>query len=176
MVASSVAGALLGTVLGRAGTIWTIDQRVVLAMVLALLGAVVGIHEFVSGRIAPLQCSRETPQAWLSRGPIRWALWNGAALGSGATTRIGFWLWYAVPLGALLSGSAEVGALIYGTYALVRGLAPVGCLLLLRRLHRLGLADGDSLATWLLLRRPAARAISGAALASVAIAAAILVG
>jgi hypothetical protein len=47
-------------------------------------------------------------------------------LGFGATSRIGFWLWYAIPLGAFLVGDPVAGAAIYGTYGLVRALgAPV---------------------------------------------------
>lgn len=59
----------------------------------------------------------------MHKGPLRWATRNGLALGFGATSRIGFLLWYVVPLGALLSGSPAFGAAIYGTYGLVRGVA-----------------------------------------------------
>jgi hypothetical protein len=57
---------------------------------------------------------------------LRWAIRNGLALGFGATSRIGFRLWYVVPLGAFLIGDPGAGSTIYGTYALVRALgAPV---------------------------------------------------
>jgi hypothetical protein len=54
-------------------------------------------------------------------------------LGFGATSRIGFSLWYAVPVGALLLGSPVLGAAAYGAYGLVRGLAaPVILLVIIR--------------------------------------------
>jgi hypothetical protein len=50
-------------------------------------------------------------------------------------TRIGFLIWYAVPLAALLTGSVVLGALVFGFYGLVRGAAPIAVLgqLMLRR-------------------------------------------
>ena len=70
-----------------------------------------------------MQCNRETPQRWLDKGPLLWAIINGLALGCGVTTRIGFWLWYAVPLGAFLVGRPELGAVIYRAYGIIRGMA-----------------------------------------------------
>jgi hypothetical protein len=55
-------------------------------------------------------------------------------LGFGATSRIGFWLWYAVPLGAFLIGEPVAGAIIYGTYGLVRALGAVVIILGMIRL------------------------------------------
>src|SRR3712207_8459275 len=40
-------------------------------------------------------------------------------------SRIGFWLWYAIPLGAFLVGDPWLGAVVYGTYGFVRGLGAV---------------------------------------------------
>lgn len=71
-----------------------------------------------------IQCDRETPQAWIHSGPIKWAVYNGVVLGNGATSRIGFWLWYLVPGAALLAGSPLRGAIVYGAYGLARGLWP----------------------------------------------------
>lgn len=68
----------------------------------------------------PLQCDRETPKEWVWRGPVVWPLLNGAALGFGATTRLGFWLWYAIPGGAFLMGDPTVGAAIWGAYGFTR--------------------------------------------------------
>ena len=66
------------------------------------------------------QWNHETPQSWLSAKPRFAAAMNGAAMGAAFTSRIGFWLWYVVPVAALLSGSVAMGAAIYGTYAVSR--------------------------------------------------------
>src|SRR4051794_29947450 len=52
---------------------------------------------------------------------LRWAVLNGAALGFGATTRVGFWLWYAIAIGSFASGNPAIGAAAYGAYGLARG-------------------------------------------------------
>ena len=65
----------------------------------------------------------------MQNGPLWWAIRNGVTLGFGATSRIGFLLWYVVPIGALLFGSPALGAAIYGTYELVRGAAAPAILL-----------------------------------------------
>lgn len=62
----------------------------------------------------------ETPQVLLHRGPLWWAMGNGALLGLAVTSRIGFWLWYVVPIGCLVSGSPVTGALVWGLYAVAR--------------------------------------------------------
>jgi hypothetical protein len=56
----------------------------------------------------------------MHRGPLGWATRNGLALGIGATSRIGFWLWYVMPVTALLSASPLAGAAIYGLYGALR--------------------------------------------------------
>src|SRR5207302_1566920 len=50
----------------------------------------------------------------------RTAAYNAATLGFGFTTRIGFWLFFVIPLGAFLTGSVWMGALVYGMYAATR--------------------------------------------------------
>ena len=51
------------------------------------------------------------------------------------TTRIGYWLWYAVPVICVLTGLL-LGALMYGVYGLVR--TGVGPLALVSVLSRIG--------------------------------------
>lgn len=67
-----------------------------------------------------LQFNRETEQSLVSRGPYEWAVVNGALLGMGFTSRIGYWLPYLVPIGRFVAGSWLFGALIWGTYGIVR--------------------------------------------------------
>ena len=66
------------------------------------------------------QLNHETPQRWLHAGALRWATINGLTLGSAFASRIGYPLWYVVPLAALLVGRPLLGAALYALYALVR--------------------------------------------------------
>jgi hypothetical protein len=63
---------------------------------------------------------------WLRDARGRRSLKNGMVLGLGFTTRIGFWLWYVVPVTALASGDARVGASVWGLYGFARGISPLG--------------------------------------------------
>lgn len=100
-----------------------------MAALLAVVAGVAGAVELSGRRITVLQCDRETPRRWVDQGALRWAVKTGMALGVGGTTRIGFWLWFVVPLGAFLVGDVAAAVAIYGTYAVVRGLGPVGVIL-----------------------------------------------
>lgn len=111
----------LGGLLGLAGSILSRDVRIGLASLLAVAAIVIGVLDMSTSNLKLMQCDRETPHRWLYVGPLRWATWNGAALGLGFTSRIGFWLWYVVPVSVVLSGDPALGALIYGSYGLVRG-------------------------------------------------------
>jgi len=111
------------------------------------------------------------PQRWLGAGPLRWAFRNGAALGIGATTRIGFWLWYVVPVAALLVGRPALGAVVYGVYGLVRGGAVWPLILSLSRQP-----GATPLADRLLLYAPVARAIAAGQLLVVGLAVAVALG
>lgn len=82
------------------------------------------------GHRPPLcQIDRETAQRWMHRGALSWALLNGSALGVGAASRLGFPLWYVVPVTALLGGSPILGAAVYGAYGFVRAGATFALLL-----------------------------------------------
>lgn len=89
----------------------------------------------------------------MRKGPLRWAIRNGLSLGFGATSRIGFSLWYAVPLGALLLGSPLLGAAVYGTYGLLRAVA-APLLLLASVLSRADVSD------WLIVHHKRARSLA----------------
>jgi hypothetical protein len=66
------------------------------------------------------QFDKETEQRLLGLGPVRWAVTNGFLLGLGFTSRIGFWVWYLVPLGCLVLGSPVPAAIVWATYSCVR--------------------------------------------------------
>ncbi|MGH3089787.1 MAG: hypothetical protein ACRDSJ_21115, partial [Rubrobacteraceae bacterium] len=115
--------------LGAVGALLTFEFRLAVASLLGMAAVFVGILELSGRRVQLLQCNSETSPQWLDLGPLRWAIKNGLALGFGATSRIGFWLWYAVPAGSLLAGTPELGAIVYGTYGFARGMGAWGILL-----------------------------------------------
>jgi hypothetical protein len=156
-------GLAVGLSLGELGSRFGAATRVPLAGWLAVAALVVGLLEARGSIGQPIQLSVESPRRWSSFGPILWPLANGAILGIGFATRIGFWLWWIVPFSALLSGSPQHGALVYGCYALARS-ASAGVVMMLPRLSPR--PDwGKELIAW---RRPATR-VSGVTLATVAV-------
>lgn len=169
-LASSLAGLAAGALLGAAGSLLPRDLRVALGSLLALVAIAIGGLELGGRPVRLPQRDHETPQGWVHAGPWGWAVRNGLALGWGATSRIGFWLWYAIPVGAALSGRPVLGAALYGTYGAVRGLALWGLVLGLPRW-----VGGDS-AVWLLNRVGIARAIAAGQLLLLGAAAAIALG
>jgi hypothetical protein len=76
--------------------------------------------------VSMLQLDRETNQSWLHLGSIGWPIVNGLALGTGFLSRIGFLLWYLIPIICLVIGQVPAGAVIFGTYGLTRGLSVFG--------------------------------------------------
>ena len=118
--ASVIAGFVMGGLLGELGTAMSPEGRSTLLFALAVAGVGVAGAQLVGYRFGPPQKNRETPKAWIYHGAARWALLNGVALGLGFTSRIGFWLWYVVPVTAFLSADPVVGASAYGTYAFLR--------------------------------------------------------
>jgi hypothetical protein len=170
IAASTVAGAAMGGALGALGSVVPIDSRIVLAVVLAPAAAVLGALE-LAGRMMPFQCDRETPQRWVHLGPLRWATVNGAVLGRGATSRLGFWLWYVVPLGAFLFGHALVGAVVYASFSAVRAFS-AGFILLAWRIT----GDADRVADWLFRRAGLARRIAAGQLMLTGLAMSIMIG
>jgi hypothetical protein len=133
-LASAVAGLVAGAALGIVGGLLPLDLRLAVGSILAIVAVAVGSLELFGRRVQPLQFDCETPQRWINKGAWQWATRNGLTLGFGATSRIGFWLWYVIPLGAFLIGDPLASAVIYGTYGLVRALGAVVILLGMIRL------------------------------------------
>ena len=101
-------------------------------------------------------------------GPAGWATVNGGALALGFMSRIGFALWYMVPLASFMVASPSLGVLIYGSYGLLRtGLAVT---FVLGAQHVANLDDAA------LSLRTSATTICGAILAFAAGALVIIVG
>ena len=132
-MAGTVAAALTGAVLGLLGGLIPSGGRAMLAVGAALGVGIVAVVELRGRRVPLLQADRETPYNWLEPGPLSWAVRNGASLGFGARTRLGFWLWYVIPIGSLLSADPLIGAFGYGLYGFVRTASVSGLLRLERR-------------------------------------------
>ena len=168
-LSSALAGLIVGAVLGAAGSFLPLSLRLAAGSLIAVAAIAVSTLESLGRRIQPPQFDCETPQRWVHRGPLRWAAQNGLALGFGATSRIGFWLWYVIPLGAFLLGDPRLGALVYGTYGLVRGLGAIFILLVMLGL-KLDISD------WLITRYGTARALAAGQLIFLGVSASIVVG
>jgi hypothetical protein len=169
VLSSTATGLAAGAVLGAAGNLLPIDLRVAFGSMLAVAAIAVGGLELSGRHVQPLQFDCETPQRWVNRGPLRWATRNGLALGFGATSRIGFWLWYVVPLGAFLVGDSVLGAVIYGTYGLTRSLGAVFVLVGM-------LVSKTDASDWLLERYGDARILAAGQLVFVGVSTSIVVG
>jgi hypothetical protein len=168
-LASVVAGLVTGAALGTVGGLLPLDVRLAVGSMLALAAIAVGSLELFGRRIQPLQFDCETPQRWVNRGALRWATRNGLTLGFGATSRIGFWLWYVIPLGAFLVGDPVAGGAIYGAYGLVRALGAVVILLGMTRLK-------TDISDRLIQSYDAARVLAAGQLVLLGVATAIVVG
>jgi hypothetical protein len=156
-LAAAVSAAFVGGLLGALGSSIPDAARRHAATGLAVIGIAIAVIELARRRPIWLpHRSRETPKRWLGRRPASWAILNGAALGVGATSRIEFWLWYVVPLGALLSGSVLFGAALYGVYGLARA-SGVWVLLLAPETRTRGL---DVIALRVVRRIPEARLVA----------------
>ena len=151
-----------------------LESRIALAAVLAVVAALAGAAELAGRKVRVLQFDCETPRRWVDQGAFRWAVKTGATLGVGGTTRIGFWLWFAVPLGAFLVGDVAAAVSIYGTYAAARGLGPIGVILAGNIVNaRRPSADAG---WWLSRQGETARVVASAQLVLVGVAIAGIVG
>lgn len=141
--AAVTAAVLSGLALGTLGGATDPTTRAGTATLLAAAGLLVGVVRLAGARLAPLQCDRETPQSWLQQGLRMAVIKNGLALGNGATTRLGFWSWYVIPVSALLLGDPLAGAAVYGVYGFTRGMSAWIWIALTVRAHRIGAEPRD---------------------------------
>lgn len=168
-VAAAATGTMLGGAVGAIGAQLAASERAALGAGLALVGVIIAVFQGFGRSLAPLQCDRLTPKRWARESAIRWAIKNGASLGSGLFTKIGFWAWYVIPTGAFLSGSALRGAVIYGAYGVSRGLAVWG-IIAVARWREIDTPE------WLIQHSEAAKTAATGLLAAVATFALVSVG
>jgi hypothetical protein len=159
---AAVAGAAVFAVIAAAGAAFPSASR-------GLFAAAASLALIVAATRAsrPWQRDAETPMDWLEREGLTVAVRNGLSLGAGFLTRLGFWMWWVLPVLAFESGSVRAGAIVGAVY----GAARLGASSLVAA--RAEAIRSDRLPRRLLLWRPRATAAadplffvaSGAALA-----------
>lgn len=118
---SAVLGsAFIGASLGALGAALSTSGRPAVILGVSLVGAALGGAEILGRRPWVLQRDQATNQRWMRFGATVNSAANGVAMGIGFATRIGYWLWYVLPIVAVLSGSWRTGALLFFAYASVR--------------------------------------------------------
>ncbi len=120
-LSSTVVAAGFGLLLGRFGGLLPEAVRLALGTLAGTAAIFLGVLLIARRAVKLPQFDSETPQRWVNLGGLRWAMLNGAALGLGFASRIGFWIWYVIPVGAFLSGDGFAGGIVYGVYGAVRG-------------------------------------------------------
>lgn len=165
--AATVAGVIVGGLLGW----WAATVKPATVQAITVIWASVIVVCLLSKRPL-LQIDRETSQSLLHKGPAIWSIANGGLLGLGFTSRLGYWVWYLLPLTAWASASFPVGATVWGTYGATRLLTTA---LIARRMAQPG-SDVSTIATSMLkLHSAATRAMRGLGLV-VGVALALIAG
>lgn len=169
-VAALVAGFAAGISLGAlGGIVLTNSARTAFAITVGVGAILLGSLDLIGHPIRVPQRNRETPRRWLRWRASLAAARNGLALGTGWNTRIGFWLWFVVPLGSFISGSAVMGGVIYGVYGLTRGLGPWLLLGLHRIEQRVPSMERGDVGMWLLNRYGVMRTVTAVQLVSMGV-------
>lgn len=150
-----VAGGASGAAIASLGLIAPLNVRLVVGIILAWTVACAAL---LLPRRLP-QIDRETEQSLLGHGPLEWATLNGALLGLGFTSRVGYWIWYLVPITCFILGAPVIGAIVWATYALTR----LGIAVSLAGWMHHHPDQISQISRWLLALRPRARGIVGPA-------------
>lgn len=167
-MASAAAGFVVGTAVGSLGGALPSPVTAAIATVLYMAIALGALT-----RATPWpQFNRETEQRLLHAGPVGWSLWNGALLGLGFTSRIGFWSWYLLPIGALLVDEPFIGGLVWALYGGARMSVAFAAAYVMRRQT----AGMVSVSTNLLTQRAQARSITRAVSVALSLTAVLIVG
>lgn len=171
-MSAGLAGAASGAALGWAGSALGGDARAAVGTTLLLAVTLAGGVDLLIRPVPMLQLDRETSQSWLHLGSVAWPIVNGLALGTGFLSRIGFLLWYMIPITCLVVGQVPAGAVIFGTYGLTRGLSVFGWFAYMSACR---LGQGE-VAEVLYARKQPGAALSGGLLVVFGLAALISVG
>lgn len=155
-VAATASAMILGLVLGLVGDPIPAGLKMALVGGLACIGVGLAGWQLLARSVRVPQKNCETAQLWMNTGALTGAALNGGALGLGFVTRIGYWLWFAVPSAALIAGPVN-GALVFGLYGLVRGVAPSAIILLMMARRRCDQKDITRSQEWLIRQAGAAK-------------------
>ena len=154
-MAAVVAGSASGAAIASLALVAPVNLRVVTGMILA---STVACGAFLLPTRMP-QINRETEQGLLHHGPLEWAALNGALLGLGFTSRVGYWIWYLIPITCFILGAPMSGSIVWATYAFTRlGIAVSLAGWMHRQPDQISMISG-----WLLRLRLRARAAAGPA-------------
>lgn len=123
IVAGTATGIVIGAAAGATAGLLDEELRRGVVWIVTVGGACWFALDLWRGPLPFPELDRQTEKYWLEEGSLRWAAKTGAALATGGMTRIGFPIWYVVPLGALGSGSATGAAAVWATYGFVRTFA-----------------------------------------------------
>lgn len=115
-MAAGVLAGLLGLTLAGASR----ELTVALLLILGAVGVYIGAKEASGRRVRIWQINVETPQRWMHHGPVLWPLMNGFSLGLAFTSRLGYAVFYIVPVAAVASRSITSAVLIWGVYSFAR--------------------------------------------------------
>ncbi|MDQ6836235.1 MAG: hypothetical protein M3016_08620 [Actinomycetota bacterium] len=125
LLGAALAGAGVGLVLGAIGSaaLGAVSPSARLVVLAVALAVAIGIDLRSGSAPGP---RRQVNEQWLDsyRGWV-YGLGFGAQLGLGLSTIVTSAATYVGLLAAVLSGSAAAGALIYGSYGLLRGVTPL---------------------------------------------------
>jgi hypothetical protein len=116
----AVGGGAAGLLFAALGVIAGDGSRTAIGLAAGVAMLALGAWEASGRRASLLQVDRATPQRWMRLGPVRWPLLNGAALGCALTSRIGFPLWYVLPISSFLAGTLWLGPLLWASYGVCR--------------------------------------------------------
>ena len=173
-VSATTAGIVSGAVLGAVGLLLETDVRRAIGLAAGAVAAAVASIQLVGLRLPVPQRNCETGQLWMNTGALTSAALNGASMGTGFVTRIGYWLWYVVPLAAILSGSPAYGAIIFGCYGFARGIAPLIAISQMLLLKHCADRDITKVQDWMVRQAMTARRLGDAQLIATAAAAATI--
>jgi hypothetical protein len=116
MLASSATGSLLGV----SGAMVSQPTRDALLSMAAFALLALGILDLANHPVRLIQFDRGRPHPSANSSPLKWTIKNGSALGTGFSSRIGFWMWFLIPVSSYWTGDFAKGAFVFGVYGLCR--------------------------------------------------------
>lgn len=120
VVSAAAAGSAAGATVGFVGASVPDEIRGSAGWLLMLSLCLVVLADGLGLDVPLPQRDKETPRRWADEPMASWAVKAGVALGLAVTNRLGFVIWYAIPVLVFSMGSVALGALSWATYAFAR--------------------------------------------------------